>query len=108
MKKLWIFIGVALFVSVILAAIISPFASSDPDGLEKVSEERGFAEREAEPLWKHAFMPGYWAEDESGHPTPVRKALAGIAGTLLVFGIGFGVAKLFARKKPAGQSAAAS
>lgn len=98
MKKTWMFIAIALVVSLALAALVSPFASGSPDGLEKVAEDQGFLSREAEePAWKHALMPDYWSEDEQGE-TPVRKAIAGIVGTLVVFAVGFGIAKVLARK----------
>jgi hypothetical protein len=39
------FIWIGLGISLLLALFISPFASSSPDGLEKVAETKGFAEK---------------------------------------------------------------
>ena len=36
----------------LLMAIISPLASSSPDGLEKVAEDKGFIEKAAEAPYK--------------------------------------------------------
>lgn len=106
MKKTLVFVAVALALSVALAALLSPFASGDPDGLEKVAEQQGFASREAEePAWRHALMPDYWSEDDSGE-TPLRKAIAGVIGTLAVFAVGYGIARLAARRR--GQRGAAN
>jgi len=97
-KKTWIFISVALLVAVLLAMLISPFASSSPDGLEKVAEDKGFLEKaeEQEPTWKHSPIPDYAVggiENES-----LATALAGVIGTVLTFAVGLGLAKLIVRK----------
>jgi hypothetical protein len=101
MKKTWLFIALGLVVCLVLAAVVSPWASSDPDGLEKVSQDKGFSAKEQESAWKWSFMPDYWSEDADGKATPIKKALAGVAGTLIVFALGFGAAKLIARRKAA-------
>lgn len=88
------FILGGLLVAAALAFFISPFASSSPDGLEKVAEEKGFIEKGRQPVWTHAPMPDYQV------PLTGRKpgALAGVAGTLLVFGIAFGIAVAISKK----------
>ena len=40
--RLRLLVGLALAVAVALAAFASPYASSSPDGLEKVAETNGF------------------------------------------------------------------
>ena len=45
----WSFIGLALAVSVGLAAFLSPWASKAPDGLERVLENLGVGEGDEEP-----------------------------------------------------------
>lgn len=100
-KKTWSFVFPVFLVSVLLAILISPFASSSPDGLEKVAEEKGFlAKAEDEPpAWKHAPIPDYAVgstENES-----LATALAGLIGTALTFAVGLGLAKVIASKKKA-------
>jgi cobalt/nickel transport protein len=41
----WVVLGVAV-VALLLAGVVSRFASADPDGLTKVSEDQGFAHTE--------------------------------------------------------------
>lgn len=97
-KKTWLFVLLALLVSLLLAIVISPFASSSPDGLEKVAEDKGFMEKaeEQEAAWKLAPIPDYAVggiENES-----LATALAGLIGTLLTFAVGLGLAKVISRK----------
>ena len=80
----------ALAVAVVLAVAVSPFASSAPDGLERVAADKGFADRgriarvqERAPVAGYAF-PG--AEDAR-----IATALAGLAGALGVFALGASV-----------------
>ena len=85
----WIGLGIAL----ILALFLSPFTSTSPDGLEKVAETKGFAEKgETWKFWKQAPLPDYnipWINNEK-----VSTALSGLIGTLAIFFIAFGIGKL--------------
>lgn len=90
---------VALALAVGLGTAVSPFASPHPDGLERVAEDKGFSEhgrlaalQEDAPVPDYAF-PG--VENER-----LATGLAGFFGTLLVFGVGYGVAG-FARRTSA-------
>ena len=98
-KKTWLFITVALLVSVFLAVVISPFASSSPDGLEKVADDKGFLEQaeQQEPAWQYPPIPDY-AVGGIKHES-FATALAGLIGTLLTFAAGLGLAKLIAGKR---------
>lgn len=102
-RKTWTFVVAGLLLALALAALVSPFASGDPDGLEKVAQDQGFMARESEePAWKWSPWPDYWSESEDGLPTPLRKAAAGVIGTLLVFGVGYALARLAARRRASG------
>ncbi len=72
---------VGLLISLGLAAIVSPFASSLPDGLEWVAEKLGFLDKETQII--KTPSPDY--EVPFVKNTGISKALAGIAGTLIVF-----------------------
>jgi cobalt/nickel transport protein len=97
-KNIWAFVFPALVVSVLLAILISPFASSSPDGLEKVAEDKGFLEKaeEQEPAWKHSPIPDYAVGGTDNEL--LATSVAGLIGTLLTFAVGLGLAKLIARK----------
>jgi hypothetical protein len=92
-----LFTILALALAVGLATAASPYASSSPDGLERVAEDKAFLEQgrlhavqEESPVPDYAF-PG--VEDAR-----VATGLAGFAGTLLVFGAGYGIAALARRR----------
>ncbi len=69
-------------------AIASPLASANPDGLEWVAEQRGFLDTAQEPLFN--LIPDYVFP---GIPNEgLATVLAGIVGTLIVFGIALAVA----------------
>jgi hypothetical protein len=88
-----LFVIVALALAIGLATAASPFASSSPDGLERVAEDKAFAaaaEAPPEsPIPDYAF-PG--VADER-----LATGLAGFAGTLIVFAAGYGVARVARR-----------
>ena len=78
-------------VAVGLAVGISPWASSQPDGLERVAYDQGFWDQEAgDPVWSAAPAPDYAVpgiKDESWTTTA-----AGFMGTVVVFGLAYGLA----------------
>jgi cobalt/nickel transport protein len=90
------FIWVGLGVSLLLGLLLSPFASSSPDGLEKVAETKGFIEKGGEStFWKYAPFSEYaipWIKNEK-----VSTALSGLIGTLAIFFIAIGIGKLIKR-----------
>jgi cobalt/nickel transport protein len=97
-RRLKGFIWIGLGISLLLALFLSPFASSSPDGLEKVAETKGFAEKaKGLSFWKYAPLPDYaipWIKNER-----VSTALSGLIGTLAIFFLAMGVGKLI-RKGP--------
>jgi hypothetical protein len=71
-------------------ALLSPLASSSPDGLERVAEDKRFMETAREAVFEvipDYVLPGLG--NEAG-----ATILAGIIGTLMLFGIGYGLAQL--------------
>ncbi len=95
MRKKDIFFG--LLVALFLALVLSPFASSWPDGLEKVAEDKGFLEKgEVEPVFTSPIPDYAWPGLKS---EKIATSAAGIAGTLIVFCLGYGLAALIRRPK---------
>jgi cobalt/nickel transport system permease protein len=72
----------------LLLAVASPLASSHPDGLEWVAEQQGFLLKAQNPLYN--LIPGYSLPGVLN--TTTATILAGIIGTLLVFGVALAVA----------------
>lgn len=86
-----------LIIAFIVASFLAPFASSNPDGLEKVAHDLGFIEKgEGDPVIQSP-VPDYTFPgiENQGLAT----AMAGIAGTAVTFGAAYGLAKLMKRNK---------
>lgn len=78
----------------LLLALFSPLASKSPDGLERVAEDRGFAQTEREPPFR--VIAGYafpWVGNDD-----VANVLAGVSGVLLVAGVTSALALGLARR----------
>ncbi len=88
-KKTTTFVIVGIIAALIIAVFISPFASSFPDGLEKVAEGFGFIEKAQNAVSDRVFLiPGYTF---GAVDNPLwQGALAGLFGVLIVLAI-FGI-----------------
>jgi hypothetical protein len=69
-------------------AILSPLASTHPDGLEWFAEQKGFLDTIQAPLFK--IIPGYLLPGVKNKS--LATILAGISGTIIVFGVALAVA----------------
>jgi len=102
-----VFVVVALAVAVGLATAVSPYASSSPDGLEKVAETKAFvADGKLHSIQEDAPIPDY-AFPGIDNPR-VATGVAGFAGVLFVFGFGSGLAYLLRRRDSRSADAAAA
>ena len=87
-----------LAVAVGLATGLSPFASSSPDGLNKVAEDKAFIEDgEVHSIQEDSPIPGY-AFPGIGNER-VAKGVAGFVGTVGVFALGYGLAYVLRRRE---------
>jgi len=82
---------------VLLLVILSPLASSSPDGLERVAEDKGFIGRALEPVIN--IIPDYVVPGVANET--LATILAGIIGILILFGISYGLARLLKAKNEA-------
>lgn len=102
MKPTWVFALCVLGLAVFLAVVISPFASSAPDGLERVAAEKGFlAKAEETPAGRWSPVRGYTMPGVSS--ASLGTAAAGAVGTLATFGLGWLTSKALRRRKNAGR-----
>ncbi|MFB2919515.1 MULTISPECIES: PDGLE domain-containing protein [Aerosakkonema] len=97
------FVIAGLGVALLIAIFISPFASSDPDGLDRVSQDfkfqhKAIAEAPAKKLPFYAVFKEYALR---GVPEQVATPLAGLVGTLATFGLAWGIGKLVVRNSAA-------
>ena len=84
-------------IAAIALAILSPIASSNPDGLEYIAEQNGFLAKAQSPSFQ--LIPDYVFPGISS--PAVATIVAGIIGVLVVFGVAFGIA--YARKRRTSQ-----
>ena len=92
MKRKWWIIGLLIALAVTL---ISPLASARPDGLERVAEDRGFIEDAQDAPYE--VIPDYVFPGVGNEA--VATILAGIVGTLVVFGLAYGLGALLRRRE---------
>jgi hypothetical protein len=76
------FYAAGLLVALLLAGVLSSYASSEPDGLERVAEDHGFADQAAEHPLSGSPVADY--EVRGVDDDRVSLGLGGIAGVLAV------------------------
>ena len=99
-KSILIFTAAGLAITVALVLFVAPWASSSPDGLEKVAEDKGFSGKaeETDPAWEGSPAPDYTVPGvEDSHPA-LATALAGLAGTVAIFLIAWGLALVLKKR----------
>jgi cobalt/nickel transport system permease protein len=87
----WVAVGLTIALALTL---VSPLASPQPDGLQRVAEDTGFSQTAQNSPYE--ILPGYtvpFIENET-----LTTIVAVAAGTLLVFGIAYFVGRINARK----------
>ena len=94
----WIIAGVTIALIVVL---LSPFASANPDGLERVAMDMGFIDA-ARPA-PFEILPNYTIPFLGS--TPLSTILAGVAGILVVLGLVYAAGRLLQKKSETQKSA---
>jgi hypothetical protein len=92
LKKHWWVAGLLLALAV---ALLSPLASSHPDGLERVAQDQGFVDRAKDPPFhviSDYLFPGI-------HDQRLATILAGLLGTVVVFALVFALSWLIRRRR---------
>jgi hypothetical protein len=88
-SNLRLFLLSGLLVAIGLAMLVSGFASSAPDGLNKVAEDHGFAASAKQHLFENGPLAGYAVKGVGNDR--LSTAIAGLIGVLVTFGIGLGL-----------------
>jgi uncharacterized protein HemX len=96
MKRRTLFIA-GLVVTLILAGVVSFYASSAPDGLNKVAEDKGFAEHAEDSPVAGSPLADYGVKGVENER--VSGGLAGVIGVLVVLALGTGVAYVVRRRR---------
>lgn len=102
-KTFSVVVIVLLVLSAGIAFLLSPYASSDPDGLEWVAEfgvpeNLTFIEKGEEAVWEGSPLPDYTVP-ALGEEANITVMVAGIIGTLIMFGLGFGMAMILKKSE---------
>jgi cobalt/nickel transport protein len=85
-SNLRLFLIAGLLVAIGLALVVSGFASSSPDGLEKVAGDKGFLETAQDHLFADGPLADYAVKGVDNER--LSTGLAGLIGVLVTFGIG--------------------
>jgi PDGLE domain len=86
--KLAVFITAGLVVALILAFFVSPEASSEPDGLNKVAIDEGFSDQEDPHHLEDSPLAGYGVEGVDDDR--LGTGLAGVIGVGVTFAVAGG------------------
>lgn len=100
-RYLWAGLGLCL----LLAGLVSYYASSAPDGLERVAADLGFASAAHKPT-SSSPLAGY--ETSGLGSGQLSVGLAGAVGVLVTAALAFGLFTLLARRRPKGPTPTAS
>ena len=95
-RRTKLFLLAGLFGALALAGIGSYYASADPDGLTKVSEDEGMAESETPHDLADSPLAGYETEDVDNDR--LSGGMAGVVGVGVTFVVAGGAALLIRRR----------
>jgi hypothetical protein len=107
-RSIGLFVLGGLAVALLLAFVVSPWASSEPDGLERVAIDQGFADNATDHATAGSPLADYAVSgvDHSWLST----GLSGVVGVLLCFALGLGLvfAIRWSRRRSASRAAVRS
>lgn len=88
-KRLLWFLGVGLLVVLVVAGVLSGFASSSPDGLERVSIDKGFDQAAQDHALADSPLADYAVDGVDGGR--LSTGLAGIIGVVITLAVSGGL-----------------
>lgn len=91
-RRYWWVAGLAIAAAVVI--ILAPLASSDPDGLERVAIDSGFAEQGTEAAFE--ILPDYSVPLLGD--SPLSLIVAGLIGVALIFAAMWLLGRVIARR----------
>jgi cobalt/nickel transport protein len=94
------FLLAGLLVTIALALVVSGFASSSPDGLEKVAEDKGFLETARDHLFADGPLADYTVPGVGNER--LSTGLSGLIGVLVTFGVGWALFALVRARRSGG------
>ncbi len=96
-----IFIITGLSIAIVMAVLLSPFASKNLDGLDRVAQDLNFESKAQEDSLakKLPFFSIFEEYRMRGVPESLATPLAGLLGTIATFGLSIGLGKLTTRQR---------
>jgi len=91
-RRYWWVLGLAL--AAVVVVVLGPLASSDPDGLERVAIDAGFAEQGQEAAFE--LLPDYSVPLLGDGPLSL--VVAGLLGVVLIFGAMWLLGRVLSRR----------
>lgn len=101
-RSLWWIVGIGIAVSLLVAGFFSYYASSSPDGLEKVAEDKGFIEQATDSA--NATLPTADYGIAGVENERLSVGLAGVIGVVVMIVVAFGLFWWLGRGKSASTS----
>lgn len=95
-----------LLLALVLAGGVSYYASASPDGLEKVAEDKGFADRARDHDLADSPVADYSVRGVED--TRLSGGLAGVIGVVVTLAVGGGLFAVVGRRRRAAQDAGAA
>ncbi|MCY7407329.1 MAG: PDGLE domain-containing protein [Alkalinema sp. CAN_BIN05] len=99
------FILTGLSIALIISVLLSPFASKNPDGLDRVAQDLNFKSKAQEDhlAKKLPFFSIFEEYTMRGVPESIATPLAGLVGTIATFGLSMALGKLTTRQRSISQ-----
>ncbi|MFW2380745.1 MAG: energy-coupling factor ABC transporter permease [Acidimicrobiales bacterium] len=100
------FVAGGILATLAMATVVSQFAVDNPDGLETVAEDEGFADQAEDHFLDSSVFADYATSGVANES--VSLAIAGFSGSAIALAVGYGVARTGRRRElPAKERAAA-
>ncbi|GAB3435855.1 PDGLE domain-containing protein [Flindersiella endophytica] len=96
-------VAAGLLVALLLAGVVSFYASGSPDGLNKVAEDHGFSHTAEDSATSGSPFADYGTKGVGNER--LAGGIAGVVGVIVVLGLGTGVAYAVRRRKRSGAEA---
>ena len=99
----WVALGIAV-VALLLAGVVSYYASGSPDGLNRVARDKGFAATEKDHHAADGPFAGYETKDVGNDR--LSGAIAGVVGVGVVLVLAGGLVLVVRRRRPTAEERA--
>lgn len=96
-------VAAGVLVALLLAGVVSFYASGSPDGLNRVAEDHGFSDTAKDSATSDSPFADYGTRGVGNER--LSGGIAGVVGVVIVLGLGTGVAYAVRRRKRSGSGA---